>query len=176
MEKNSDGYPFHFRFYICVQIFITIERIVKILFLFWVNGPPKQVWVSLNFEMKQIPTVSTKLIWLTVLSIMFFFQMANLHCFIFKFAVSEKLYVRVQSKWNSNPQYVWGWLQHLLSMIYTENKCHVIPSFQACGLWKKDNEKMWCRKTNPNFIVLTHSCPLVFSLTYQCFYAPFACN
>ena len=32
--------PFHYRFYKCVQIFITIERIVKI-FIFWANGPLK---------------------------------------------------------------------------------------------------------------------------------------
>ena len=31
---------FHFRFYICVQIFFTIELLVKI-FLFWANGPLK---------------------------------------------------------------------------------------------------------------------------------------
>ena len=30
--------PFYFRFYICVQIFITIERIIKIFF-FWGEGP-----------------------------------------------------------------------------------------------------------------------------------------
>ena len=35
------GTPFHFQFYKCVAIFITIERIVKILFLFWANGPLK---------------------------------------------------------------------------------------------------------------------------------------
>ena len=30
--------PFYFRFYMCVQILITIERKIKI-FIFWANGP-----------------------------------------------------------------------------------------------------------------------------------------
>ena len=33
--------PFYFRIYICVQIFITTERIIKIFFLFWANGSLK---------------------------------------------------------------------------------------------------------------------------------------
>ena len=34
--------PFYFRFYICLQNFITIERIIKI-YLFWANGPFKMI-------------------------------------------------------------------------------------------------------------------------------------
>ena len=34
--------PLNFRFYLCVQIFITIEQILKI-FLFWGYGPVKSI-------------------------------------------------------------------------------------------------------------------------------------
>ena len=52
--------------------------------------------------------------------------------------------------------------------MHTENKCHVTPCFQACDRWKKNNnEKNMMPKTNLNFIVLTHSCPLVFIFIYN---------
>ena len=35
------GTPFYFRRYVCVQIFITNERRIKILILFWANRPLK---------------------------------------------------------------------------------------------------------------------------------------
>ena len=33
---------FYYRFYMCVQIYITVERIIKIFVLFWAYGPLKQ--------------------------------------------------------------------------------------------------------------------------------------
>ena len=42
--------PFYFRFYICVEIFITIERILKI-FLFWAYDPLNDLLV---FQIKPL--------------------------------------------------------------------------------------------------------------------------